>query len=375
MFRLTQRPGERPLWVSWDGGVGGDAVDLVRHVSPGTSYADAVFQLAGGVAVVPPPSPPPPPRHAPVVPRGTDADRRAGREYLLSRGLDTETLDAAEQAGALLYAHGAVLLVGRDERGSVQNVIRRGYLPSDPHPKRALAGSDTSYAVVLPGDPARVTIAEGPVTGLAVQALARLRGQPVPTVIVTGGVAMRRWVRRALSLLVNATEIVIAGEREDDFARQIATDAARSRLVQEIKDVSGRTPAIRYPPKGCGDAADELLAARRAEEERRREQEEEQRRRAEEARQRAEEQRRRQAEERARHTPEARRAAILEEERQRAAHQFAQARTSWEREAVETAARMRAMDRWRAEGIAPQEPRPSRRRQHDEHWEPPAPRM
>ena len=58
-----------------------------------------------------------------------------------------------------------------------------------------------------------------------------------------------------------------------------------------------------------------------------------------------------------------------------AERQLAQARTSWEREAVETAARMRAADRWRAEGIAPKEPRYSRRREHDEHWEPPVPRF
>ena len=374
MFRLTQRPGEPPLWVAWDGSSGGDAIDLVRHVSPGTSYADAVYQLAGGVAVVPPLSPPPPPRHPPVLPRGTDADRRAGREYLLSRGLDAATLDAAEQAGALLYTHGAVLLVGRDESGSVQNVIRRGYLPDDPHPKRSLAGSDTSYAVVLPGDPARVTVAEGPVTGLAVQALARLRGQPVPTVVVTGGVTMRRWVRRAAARLLNATEIVIAAEREDDYGRQLATDAARSRLVQEIREVAGRDAEISYPPRGCGDAADELAAVRRAEEERRRQVEAEAQ--AEAARRRhLEEQRRLQAAERARHTPEARRQAILDEEMRKAGAQFAQARTSWEREAVEQAARMRAADRWRAEGIAPQEPRPSRRRKQDEEWQPPAPRL
>ena len=74
-------------------------------------------------------------------------------------------------------------------------------------------------------------------------------------------------------------------------------------------------------------------------------------------------------------TPEARRVAILEEERRAAAHQFAQVRNSWEREAVERAARMRAADRWRAEGIAPREPRYSRRREHDEHWEPPVPRF
>ena len=296
----------------------------------------------------------------------------------MSRGLDPETLDAAEQAGALLYTHGAVLLVARDERGVVQNVIRRGYLPDDPHPKRALAGSDTSYAVVLPGDPARVTVAEGPVSGLAVQALARLRGQPVPTVVVTGGVTMRRWVRRALSLLVQAKEVVIAAEREDDYGRQLTTDAARSRLVQEIREVSGRSPKILDPPPGCGDAADELAAERRAEEERRLE--EERRRQAEaeaeaECRRQLEEQRRLQAEERARHTPEARRQAILDEELRAAAEQMAQARTSWEKEAVEAAARMRAMDRWRVEGIMPQEPRPSRNRRRDEEWEPPVPRM
>ena len=62
-------------------------------------------------------------------------------------------------------------------------------------------------------------------------------------------------------------------------------------------------------------------------------------------------------------TPEARRVAILEEERRAAAHQFAQVRNSWEREAVERAARMRAADRWRAEGLEPKASQPSRSRQ------------
>jgi len=74
-------------------------------------------------------------------------------------------------------------------------------------------------------------------------------------------------------------------------------------------------------------------------------------------------------------TPEERRKTIFDEEMRAAEAQFAQARSSEEREAVEAAARMRAADRWRAEGIAPQEPRPSRRRDHDEHWEPPVPRL
>jgi hypothetical protein len=74
-------------------------------------------------------------------------------------------------------------------------------------------------------------------------------------------------------------------------------------------------------------------------------------------------------------TPEERRRVILEEEMKAAGEQFAQARTFEERGAVEAAARMRAYDRWRAEGIAPQEPRYTKRRDHDERWEPPAPRL
>jgi hypothetical protein len=70
-----------------------------------------------------------------------------------------------------------------------------------------------------------------------------------------------------------------------------------------------------------------------------------------------------QEEERSPTTPEARRQAILEEERRAGAAQLAQARSSWEREAVETAARMRAADRWRAEGLEPKASQPSRSRQ------------
>jgi len=422
--RITQRPGERPVWVSWDGIQGGDAIAFVQWWQPGTSYREAVEALTGPL---PPPLParssaPAPERPTrPVLP--PEADREAGRQYLASRGLDDATLDAAERAGVLRYTRGAVLLVGRDERGEPRHVLRRGYLSDDPAPKRALAGSDTSYPVVLRGDPSRVVIVEGPVTGLAACSLARMRGDPPPTVIVTGGVATRRWVRVATDVLRAARTVEIAAEREADPQRQAATDAARQRLAAAIEDVTGRVPKLTWPAPGCGDLADEL-AARRAEErrrleeeERRRRDEEERRRRREEeflwqieqeARQRAEAAaarkaeeerrapemrqaeeaaRRRQAEARARHTPEmrrveeerssaeARRAAILEEEMRKGAAQLAQARTSWEREAVETAARMRAHDRWRAEGIMPKEPRPGRNRRRDEEWEPPQPRF
>jgi flagellar biosynthesis GTPase FlhF len=317
-----------------------------------------------------------------------EADREAGRQYLASRGLDDATIAEAEKAGVLRYARGAVLLVARDEHGEARHVLRRGYREDDPAPKRALSGSDTSHPVVLRGDPSRVVVVEGPITGLAAQSLARLRGDPPPTVVVTGGVGMRRWVRVATDVLRAARTVEIAAEREADPQRQAATDAARERLAAAIEDATGRPPRITWPAPGAGDLADEL-AARRAEERRRREEEflqrieEEARQRAEAAARRNEEERRRTPEARraeeqrrqaeARSTPEARRAMILQEEIRRAQAQLAQARTSWEREAVERAAKMRAVDRWRAEGIMPKEPRPGRRRQHDERWEPPAP--
>jgi len=354
----------------------------------GGSYLEAVEALVGAL---PPPMParsskPEPPRPTrPTLP--AEQDRQQGRQYLASRGLDAETLDVAERAGVLRYARGAVLLVARDERGEPRHVLRRGYLSNDPAPKRALAGSDTSYPVVLRGDPRHVVVVEGPITGLAAQSLARLRGDPPPTVVVTGGVGMRRWVRVATDVLRAARTVEIAAEREADPERQAATDAARERLAAAIEDATGRPPRITWPAPGAGDLADEL-AARRAEERRRREAEFLQRI-EEEARQRAiEAARRREADERCRApemrraeelrrraTPEERRAAILDEEMRAAAAQLAQARYSWEREAVEAAARMRAVDRWRAEGIAPQEPRYTKRRDHDEHWEPPAPRF
>ena len=408
--RITQRPGERPVWTAWHGGEGGDAIALVQRLRPGTTYREAVETLAGSLpALTPAPSPQPAPERPgrPVLP--AEADREQGRRYLAGRGLDEETIAAAERAGVLRYARGAVLLVARDEHGEARHVLRRGYRDNDAQPKRALAGSDTAHPVVLSGDPRRVVVVEGPVTGLAAQSLARLRGEPVPTVVVTGGVGGRRWIPGATDLLRAAERVEIAAEREQDRERQLTTDAARWRVAEAIQDATGRLPRITWPAPGCGDLADELEAerypervrrrrteeqqrqqaeaerrlqaeeaARRAEEARReqeRQAEEEARRLEEEAERRAEEERRRQAEEERRRTPEERRKAILDEELRAARAQLAQARTSWERDAVEAAARMRAGDRWRAEGIAPIEKRPGRRREHDADWEPPTPRF
>jgi hypothetical protein len=64
-----------------------------------------------------------------------------------------ETIEHAEEAGMVRYTGGAVLFVGYDSRGPVQNVTRRAIDEADPIQKRDLLGSDKRFPPVLPGDP------------------------------------------------------------------------------------------------------------------------------------------------------------------------------------------------------------------------------
>ena len=75
------------------------------------------------------------------MPRGTEADRKAGRAYLVGRGIAPAAMDAAEACGMLRYVACAVLFVGYDGR-QPKSATRRGYMAGDPMPKRDLSGSD-----------------------------------------------------------------------------------------------------------------------------------------------------------------------------------------------------------------------------------------
>lgn len=225
----------------------------MQTIEPGTGFAEAVWRLAGEPTATPQRPRPAPKREPPRLPRQTQADREAGRRYLEARGISPATIIAAEDAGMLAYARGACLFVGRDEAGGVAAVTRRAIEADAETPKRDLAGTDKSFAPILPGG-ATVWIVEGGVDALAVQDGARWRGEELPTVIVSGGAQVRSWVDRCSALLRSAAHIVLTGERERSDDAQARADAGHDRQAAMIAAITGR-PVERWTPRGDKDVA------------------------------------------------------------------------------------------------------------------------
>jgi hypothetical protein len=244
---------------------GGDLIALVRDIAPGTSFRDAVFELTGGAALVqrmqaPKPAPESPPTSPTplTLPAFQPHQRSAGRAYLAGRGISPATLDAAEAAGMLRYAPGAVLFVGYDEarqpRSATQRLIDDDATPN----KRDLRGSVKAFCPILPGDPKTVWIVEGCTDALAVQDREGGDGQPVPTVIVTGGAGVRSFLERPAlqALLRKAARVVIACENEKDAETQARTDAHHVQQRDRVRHIApGADVQLWRPPAGCKDVA------------------------------------------------------------------------------------------------------------------------
>lgn len=256
-------------WTAAPGSIG-DNIALVQHTEPGTSFPDAVYRLTGAVAPVSTVAEPKvQPIRYPVVPSQTDADVTAGRAYLQRRGIAADTIKAAEAAGMVRYTGNGVLFVGRNA-GTVRSVTIRYLQPvqdkkGKPLHKRDFADSSKEFPAILPGDPQRVALVEGGINALAVRDMAVRAGREPPTVIVTGGVGVRRWLENpAVADLLRAAEAVqIVGENErdengmPDRAKQKRTDDLRDRLAEAVSQVrEGEVPEIVKPPKQFGDVAD-----------------------------------------------------------------------------------------------------------------------
>ncbi|HDS4790969.1 TPA: hypothetical protein QH391_005235, partial [Klebsiella pneumoniae subsp. pneumoniae] len=155
-YRVTRQQDGRWLWCDRYGNDGGDNIDLVREIEPGTGYAEAVYRLSGAPTVRQQPRPSEPKRQPPQLPAQGLAAREHGRDYLKGRGISPDTIEHAEKAGMVRYADGGVLFVGYDRTGTAQNATRRAIAPADPVQKRDLRGSDKIYPPILPGDPAKV---------------------------------------------------------------------------------------------------------------------------------------------------------------------------------------------------------------------------
>ncbi len=244
--------GGRLVWCDKAGAGIGDTCALAQYIT-GLPFREALELLLGETAPRTAVARPTVPRHL-RMPRGTEADRTAGRAYLVGRGIAPPAMDAAEACGMLRYVAGAVLFVGYDGR-QPKSATRRGYLAGDPMPKRDLAGTDKSFPAILPGDPATVWIVEGGADALAVLSLYL----PAPTVIVSGGAGCRSFLgmQHVRARLGRAHTVMVALERETDADTQARTDAqhhAQAALIRAwCADVRMWTP-----PAGRKDLADTL---------------------------------------------------------------------------------------------------------------------
>lgn len=251
-YRVTQKPDGH--WVACDNyenGIG-DNIALVQDIEPGTSFAEAVYRLSGAPSAAPnvqrinqviqrvPPRMPP----------QSDSDVRAGREYLLGRGISWEVIEYAESVGMVRYAGGGVLFVGYDDQGTAQNVTKRSIDPLEPVQKRDLKGTDKRFPQLLPGAPGgAVWQVEGGVDALALHVLALRHGRPVPTVIVSGGSGVKSFLETPAvqKILQSAEKVVVALEHEKDEKTQAETDAEHEAQAVRIEQITGRQ-VLRWKP-------------------------------------------------------------------------------------------------------------------------------
>ena len=259
VYRLTKKPDGRWLWCDRLGNDGGDNIDLVAELEPGLGYAESVFRLLGAPTVRHQPRPPEPLRTPPVVPPETADGKRQGREYLEGRGISIETIQHAEKTGFLRHVRDAVLFLGRDVSGAIQNVIRRATKSSDPVQKRDFRGSDKRHPPILPGDPSNVWLVEGCPDALALHDLTARAGVERPTAIVTGGINVLALFQseRIYAILRSAQSVTLARDREKDADTQAKANIAAEKQSAAIEAITGFAPRPWWPKPGQGkDLAD-----------------------------------------------------------------------------------------------------------------------
>ena len=269
---MTRQQDGRWLWCDRYGNDGGDNIDLVREIEPGTGYAEAVYRLSGAPTVRQQPRPSEPKRQPPQLPAQGLAAREHGRDYLKGRGISPDTIEHAEKAGMVRYADGGVLFVGYDRTGTAQNATRRAIAPADPVQKRDLRGSDKSYPPILPGDPAKVWIVEGGPDALALHDIAKRSGQQPPTVIVSGGANVRSFLERddVQAILKRAERVTVAGENEKNPEAQAKADAGHQKQAQRVAEITGREVRQWTPKPEQGKDLADMNARQVAEIERKR---------------------------------------------------------------------------------------------------------
>lgn len=261
IYRLTKYD-HAWIWCNLYGEKGGDNIALVKEIEGVEGYAEAVYKLiaarSNSAPVVAPA-----PRTPPTLLVAGYKSKQFGRQYLEQRGIDPAVIEQAEQIGFLRFAPGSVLFVGYDAQGSVQAATRRATDPDEVVQRRDLRGTDKRFPPILPGDPNRVWIVEGGIDAFALHTMYRRRGEPVPTVIVSGGAGVRAFLERAeiQQMLRGAARVTVAYENEKDAEVQARTDAQHDAQCRRVAEITGQAPEV-WKPRDAKDLADHNVRQR-----------------------------------------------------------------------------------------------------------------
>ena len=251
----------RNIWNCRGCGVGGDAIELVRHIL-NLTFAEACSFVGDDRAEMGPrratephwhASPPAPTEHRPdpakvsqaramwlagTAPRGTIAET-----YLNSRGL---ALDAT-LAGPVLRWHGgvgALLALFRNIATGEAHALSRTFLsPAGEKLTRKFLGPVAGAAVMLDRAPSELTVAEGIETAMTARAL----GAGATWATGSAGAIAR------LPLIPGVTALRICVERDENGASERAAVACAERWQE-----AGRKVSFMLPPRRCDDLNDAI---------------------------------------------------------------------------------------------------------------------
>jgi len=257
----------------------GDNIDLVRELydNQDMPFAEAVYLLLGDLGIDVSSSRPqtkaynPKPASRPRLPRETWEAQEQGRQYLEGRGISWATLEWAESLDFVRYVGSGPVFCGYDGQGKIRNATKREIDSEAEVSKRDFTGSDKTYPPILPGNARHAWVVEDGIDALAVRDLHSMYDHEPPTVIVSGGSGVRKWLNNpeVQDFFRQASKVVVAFENEDTPEKQAKTDRGYKKQMEGIGDYTDCQIDSWRPPKevkDLGELMEQLRAEQRVEE-------------------------------------------------------------------------------------------------------------
>ena len=212
--------------------------------------------------------------------KATESTKILGNSYLKSRGISVDTFEKLIAQGAVAYAEDGIAFIGLREDGAIGLTETRLFAErtdQNGSTYRHQVRGSRSNPTIITGSQNELAIVEGGFDGMALYEMARRNGDPVPTIIISGGKDSSKFLKNksVVRMLMAAQKITIWGDNEvvnredlDDprlydealKLKQDATDAANRKRIINIKSIN-KTPLeaeVIYdkPPAGQHDLAD-----------------------------------------------------------------------------------------------------------------------